>query len=105
MLNRCHFQSSLAGREEFARNKNKGVAGGSSRTFSRPIPLVVGNAENVIIENIKIVNSPFWHNLVYQSTNVTYDNIFIQAISYNSSIPTANSGELAFFLATREPIR
>jgi galacturan 1,4-alpha-galacturonidase len=92
----------LSDREAFARNKNRGVAGGSSRTFSRPIPLVVGNAQDVLIENISIVNSPFWHNLVYQSKNVTYDNIFIQAVSYNESIPTANSGELLPLRSVRQ---
>lgn len=67
--------------EAFMTNKNRGVAGGSSRSFSRPIPLVVGNAKNVLVKDIKIVNSPFWHNLVYQSSYVTYDDITIEAIS------------------------
>ncbi|KAI0370532.1 pectin lyase-like protein [Pilatotrama ljubarskyi] len=69
---------------------NAGTAGGSSTTFARPIPLTVGNASNVVIENIREISSPFWNNFVYQSTNVTYKHINIRAVSYSSS-PTANS--------------
>lgn len=68
--------------ERFATNKDKGVAGGSSRTFSRPIPLVVGNASHITISDIKVVNSPFWNNMVYQSSYVTYEKMFIEAVSY-----------------------
>ncbi|KAI0792449.1 pectin lyase-like protein [Abortiporus biennis] len=69
---------------------NSGTAGGSSTTFARPIPLTVGNATNVIIENITQIGSPFWNNFVYQSSNITYRNIHINSVSYSSS-PTANS--------------
>ncbi|WVQ98574.1 hypothetical protein IAU59_005701 [Kwoniella sp. CBS 9459] len=75
----------------FATNKNKGVAGGSSRTFARPIPLTVGNANNVVVDGISVINSPFWHNLVYQSNDITYSNIQIHSISSNESAPAANS--------------
>ncbi|KAI0828649.1 pectin lyase-like protein [Trametes gibbosa] len=54
---------------------NTGTAGGSSTTFARPIPLTVGNASNVVVENIRQIGSPFWNNFVYQSTNVTYKQI------------------------------
>jgi len=43
-----------------AANKNAGTAGGSSTTFERPIPLTVGNATNVVVQDISIINSPFW---------------------------------------------
>ncbi|KAI8972908.1 pectin lyase-like protein [Trametes punicea] len=69
---------------------NAGTAGGSSTTFARPVPLTVGNSSNVLVENIHEIASPFWNNFVYQSTNVTYKNINIRAVSYSSS-PTANS--------------
>ncbi|OCF72151.1 hypothetical protein I204_07416 [Kwoniella mangroviensis CBS 8886] len=75
----------------YAQNKNAGVAGGSSRTFARPIPLTVGNASNVVVDDISVINSPFWHNLVYQSTDVTYSNIQIRSISSNESAEAANS--------------
>ncbi len=42
---------------------NAGVAGGSSRTFARPIPLTVGNSSDVTIKDISIINSPFWSKL------------------------------------------
>ncbi|KAH8103049.1 pectin lyase fold/virulence factor [Cristinia sonorae] len=71
-------------------SKNSGTAGGSSRTFARPIPLTVGNATNVLIEDLRQIGSPFWNNFVYQSKHVTYRRINITAHSYSSS-PTANS--------------
>ncbi|KAL5326360.1 hypothetical protein ACEPPN_004044 [Leptodophora sp. 'Broadleaf-Isolate-01'] len=45
-----------------------------------PIPWTIYNAKNVLVENIKMTQSPFWHNFVYQSQNVTFDNINIHAI-------------------------
>ena len=41
-------------------NKAIGTAGGSSTVFERPIPLTVGNASNVLVQNINIIQSPFW---------------------------------------------
>ncbi|OJT08832.1 hypothetical protein TRAPUB_259 [Trametes pubescens] len=76
--------------DTFNNSHNAGTAGGSSTTFARPIPLTVGNASNVVVENIRQIGSPFWNNFVYQSTNVTYKQISIRSQSYSSS-PTANS--------------
>lgn len=50
--------------EYFAVTKNKGVAGGSSTTFARPIPLVVGNSTNVVVKDLSIIDAPFWHKWV-----------------------------------------
>ena len=44
-------------------NQNAGTAGGSSTTFARPIPLTVGNASNVLIEDITQIGSLFWVSL------------------------------------------
>ncbi|EGN97570.1 glycoside hydrolase family 28 protein [Serpula lacrymans var. lacrymans S7.3] len=71
-------------------NATSGTAGGSSTLFARPIPLTVGNASNVVIEDLTQIQSPFWNNFVYQSTNVTYRNINISTVSYSSN-PTLNS--------------
>ncbi|TCD71895.1 hypothetical protein EIP91_000027 [Steccherinum ochraceum] len=76
--------------ETYKNNQNSGTAGGSSRTFARPVPLTVGNATNVVIEDLTQIGSPFWNNFVYQSTNVTYRNINISSVSY-SDTPTSNS--------------
>ena len=40
--------------------QNAGTAGGSSTTFARPVPLTVGNASHVIVEDITEIGSPFW---------------------------------------------
>jgi polygalacturonase len=45
-----------------------------------PIPWTIYNAKNVLVEDIFMVQSPFWHNLVYQSSNVTFNNINIHSI-------------------------
>ncbi|KAH9940304.1 pectin lyase-like protein [Amylocystis lapponica] len=74
--------------DTFNITKNAGTAGGSSRTFARPVPLTVGNATNVVVENITEIFSPFW--FVFQSTNVTYRNIHINSYSYSSS-PAVNT--------------
>jgi polygalacturonase len=75
----------------FAANPNAGVAGGSSRTFARPVPLTIGNASNIVVKDISITNSPFWHQFVYQSTDILFDNIVARSVSFNSSAPSANS--------------
>ncbi|KAL7414444.1 pectin lyase-like protein [Mrakia frigida] len=73
--------------EQFARSGNAGVAGGSSRTFSRPVPLTVGFAKDVLVKDIAIVNSPFWLPTIktansdgwdiYRSDHVTIKNSWI----------------------------
>lgn len=45
-----------------------------------PIPWVIYNAHHVRIENIKQVQSPFWHNLVYGSSDVSFDNMNLHSI-------------------------
>lgn len=44
---------------------------------------MIYNAQNVLVENIKQVQSPFWHNLVYGSRNVTFNNIDLHSIQSN----------------------
>ncbi|KZT22387.1 glycoside hydrolase family 28 protein [Neolentinus lepideus HHB14362 ss-1] len=76
--------------DAYATNQNSGTAGGSSRTFARPVPLTVGNATNVLIEDLTQIGSPFWNNFVYQSSYITYRGINISSVSYSVN-PTANS--------------
>ncbi|PPQ93854.1 hypothetical protein CVT25_013563 [Psilocybe cyanescens] len=56
----------------------------------RPITLTVFQAKDVLIENIHMINSPEWHNLVNEGQNVVYNNININAIS-NSTHGAANT--------------
>ncbi|KDQ58920.1 glycoside hydrolase family 28 protein [Jaapia argillacea MUCL 33604] len=76
--------------DAFALNPNAGTAGGSSRSFARPVPLTVGNSTNVTIEGLTMIGSPFWNNFVYQSSYVTYTGINISSVSYSVN-PTSNS--------------
>ncbi|KAI0308754.1 glycoside hydrolase family 28 protein [Amylostereum chailletii] len=50
-------------------------------TLIRPIILTVFDGTNVTIRDINEINGPEWQNLVWQSQDVTYDNITINAIS------------------------
>lgn len=50
---------------DLSNHENAGTAGGSSRTFARPIPLTVGNSSNVIVEDITQIGSPFWVRRFY----------------------------------------
>jgi hypothetical protein len=58
---------------------------------ARPIPLIVGNASNVVVKDTSVTNSPSCHQVVYQSNNVLHDNIGVGSFSYNSLAPSADS--------------
>jgi len=69
-----------------------GVAGGSSTTFARPVPLTVANSTNVLITNITFLNSPFWNNFVYQSSFVEYSYITMYSHSYSKNFASNTDG-------------
>ncbi|KAI0785798.1 glycoside hydrolase family 28 protein [Abortiporus biennis] len=50
-------------------------------SLARPIILTVYQANNVTVQNIKMINSPEWTNFVNEGTFVTYKNITISAVS------------------------
>jgi polygalacturonase len=60
-----------------------------------PIPWTIYNAENVLVENINMVQSPFWHNFVYQSSNVTFNNINLHSIQTDGT-QAQNTGKISF---------
>lgn len=45
----------------------------------------------VVVENITQLQSPFWHNLCYGSTNVTYRNLNISTKSIQPNVTAANT--------------
>ncbi|EPS37592.1 hypothetical protein H072_8720 [Dactylellina haptotyla CBS 200.50] len=51
----------------------------------RPIPWTILNAKNVLVENIRQTQSPFWHNFVKGSSNVTFNNINLHSIQSDGS--------------------
>ncbi|KAL5483251.1 hypothetical protein ACEPAI_8481 [Sanghuangporus weigelae] len=57
----------------------------SNSSLLRPIILTIFNGTNVLVENIKMINSPEWFNLAHSSVNVTYSNINITAVSTSSA--------------------
>ncbi|GLB37346.1 putative glycoside hydrolase family 28 protein [Lyophyllum shimeji] len=56
----------------------------SNSTLLRPIILTITQASDVVVENITMINSPEWHNLINESKNVVYRNIHINAASTSS---------------------
>ncbi len=56
-----------------------------------PIPWTIYKASNVLVENIKMRQAPFWHNFVYQSQGVKFDNINLHSIQ-NSGSQAQNTG-------------
>ncbi|KAL9624270.1 MAG: hypothetical protein Q9160_001517 [Pyrenula sp. 1 TL-2023] len=45
-----------------------------------PIPWTIYNSQNVLVENISQTQSPFWHNFIDGSTNVTFNNINLHSV-------------------------
>ncbi|KAH9485603.1 Exopolygalacturonase [Psilocybe cubensis] len=70
--------------------RTKRLISASNSSLLRPITLTVFQAKNVLIENINMINSPEWHNLVNEGQNISYNNININAVS-NSSHNAANT--------------
>ncbi|KDR75607.1 hypothetical protein GALMADRAFT_140236 [Galerina marginata CBS 339.88] len=62
----------------------------TNSSLLRPITLTVFQAKNVLVENIHMINSPEWHNLVNEGQNIVYNNINIHAVS-NSTHGAANT--------------
>lgn len=53
----------------------------TNSTLLRPITLTIFQANNVMIDDIHMLNSPEWFNLVNEGENVVYRNINISAVS------------------------
>jgi hypothetical protein len=68
-----------------------GVAGGSTRVFARPIPLAVARGKHITVDGISITNSPFWHSIIFESSYVTFKNIYMKSLSSNESAQAANT--------------
>ncbi|KAG6861698.1 hypothetical protein C0995_013267 [Termitomyces sp. Mi166 len=82
----------------------------ANSTLLRPIILTIYQANDVVVENITMINSPEWHNLVgltssspseaiiegsvqiNESKNVLYQNITINAASTSSNRPANTDG-------------
>ncbi|KAJ7118780.1 pectin lyase fold/virulence factor [Mycena epipterygia] len=64
----------------------------SNSSLLRPITMTLFQATNVLVQNIKMINSPEWFNLVNEGKNVTFDNIHINAVSTSSHGPSNTDG-------------
>ncbi|CAK5284442.1 unnamed protein product [Mycena citricolor] len=61
-----------------------------SSSLARPIILTLFQATNVIIQNVRMINSPEWFNFVNEGKNVTFNNVNLTAVS-TSKNPAKNT--------------
>jgi galacturan 1,4-alpha-galacturonidase len=64
----------------------------TNATLLRPIILTVFQAKNVLIENIHMINSPEWHNLVNEGQNIVYNNINLNSVSTSANQASNTDG-------------
>jgi len=61
-------------------------------SLARPILLTVYQASNVSVENLRMINSPEWVNLVNEGEDITYRNISISAVSTSKNAAQNTDG-------------
>ncbi|KAJ3835545.1 pectin lyase fold/virulence factor [Lentinula raphanica] len=64
----------------------------SNSSLLRPIILTLNQATNAFVENIQMINSPEWFNLVNECQNVTFNNITITARSTSDNFISNTDG-------------
>ncbi|KAF8191437.1 pectin lyase fold/virulence factor [Mycena galopus ATCC 62051] len=64
----------------------------SNASLLRPITLTLFEATNVLVQNIKMIDSPEWFNFVNEGQDVTFDNIHINAVSTSINGPSNTDG-------------
>ncbi|KAF4220040.1 hypothetical protein CNMCM8980_003329 [Aspergillus fumigatiaffinis] len=62
----------------------------NNKTIQRPILVTYMDFHGGSVSNINLRNSPNWFQLVYNSSNIVFDSVYLNASSSNSN-PTANS--------------
>ncbi|KIK55487.1 glycoside hydrolase family 28 protein [Collybiopsis luxurians FD-317 M1] len=64
----------------------------SNSSLLRPIILTLNQANNAVVENIRMINSPEWFNLVNECNDVTFNNITINAVSTSKNFISNTDG-------------
>ncbi|KAF5392805.1 hypothetical protein D9757_000921 [Collybiopsis confluens] len=64
----------------------------SNSTLLRPIILTLNQATHATVENIRMINSPEWFNLVNECNDVTFNNITINAVSTSKNFISNTDG-------------
>jgi galacturan 1,4-alpha-galacturonidase len=57
----------------------------SNSSLLRPITMTLFQATNVLVQNIKMINSPEWFNFVNEGKNVTFSGVNLNAASTSSN--------------------
>ncbi|KKK12823.1 hypothetical protein ARAM_001171 [Aspergillus rambellii] len=63
----------------------------SKNTYYRPILFLTENATRISVEGITQLNSPCWTNFFINTTDVSFDDVFINAYSTNASALPKNT--------------
>ncbi|KAG6813759.1 hypothetical protein H0H92_007711 [Tricholoma furcatifolium] len=64
----------------------------TNSSLLRPILLTIDQAEGLVVENIHMINSPEWHNLINESKDVIYRNMTLNSISASSNAAANTDG-------------
>ena len=64
----------------------------TNKDAQRPRLTYISNAKNVTIQDVHLINSPFWTNHVYKSTHVRYLDCYIYAPTENIWAPDPTRG-------------
>jgi len=62
----------------------------ANASLVRPIPLTLYLANNVLVHDINLIQSPFWFHVVHTSKNVEFSNLSLNVVS-NSTIQPKNT--------------
>jgi galacturan 1,4-alpha-galacturonidase len=64
----------------------------TNASLLRPITLTLFQAKNVLVENIHMINSPEWHNLVNEGQNVVFNNMNLNSVSTSANQASNTDG-------------
>lgn len=64
----------------------------ANASLLRPISLTLFQATNVLVSDIKMINSPEWFNFANEVVNATYENIHMNAVSTSAHGPSNTDG-------------
>lgn len=65
---------------------------GQDKNIKRPILLATAGLHGGSVSDLKMLSSPFWHNIVMDSTDVVFDNIYMYSVSDNENFEKNTDG-------------
>lgn len=65
----------------------------------RPVALTVWKAKRAVIRNFRIESPPFWANAVAESTDITYDGMFVNATNTDPRLSATGLKYVPLFIS------